>query len=88
MAGLMKQNLFYFSFDLKFAEDKHKMSDVLTDKISVKNPFFLLNNKSETEAFRLLKVGPFHRISTEQEGERGGGGSSSLKLNLTDPCCT
>ena len=42
MAGLMKQNLFYFSFDLKFAEDKHKMSDVLTDKISVKNPFFYL----------------------------------------------
>ena len=26
-----------------------------------------------------------HRISIQQEGKRGGGGSSSLKLNLTDP---
>ena len=37
---------------------------------------------------RGVKIISHHRISIQQEGKRGGRGSSSFKLNLTDPCRT
>ena len=84
-------SLNFAKFEVNFA--KHKIKNCTKLRITVTTPSFIDTLTEGCRACPALIISTSlhvskHRISIQPEGKRGGGGSSSFELNLTDPCRT